>query len=220
MAQSIVLGPAFFGAACCDADETPVQVDAAAWGSLCAALHSGSDELCDPYFVNNTGIRIWDARTGIVLALQRGQMCVAKLTGPIKVPAFLLFFIIFPILTFVIVLGLGPLTYLLEGILFGLLRIPAALCCGVPDDAPLPGIGAEARNAAHLAGRVALIDNFAKAHGLVISYEHIEYIGWKPAVARQSKAAWIQSTAPVLRVRRVRLDGPPAGLLRAYSSMV
>ena len=192
-------------------------MDAAAWRALCEALRADCDSLSDPFLVNNCGLRIYDVRHGVTLALTRTQWRVARLTGPIIVPAYL-FAAVFSFVCYMLLILSLP-TFLLEALLFALLRLPAALCCGAPwTDAPLPGIGAEARNAAHLARRTAVIDDFAREHALVISYEIVEYTGWNPGSSGVhgsggQKATWFQKRRPALQVRRAVPGGPPAGLL-------
>ena len=192
-------------------------MDAAAWRALYDALRTGCDSLCDPFFVNNCGLRIYDVRHALTLLMMRMQWRVARLTGPIVVPAFLLVAVFSFFCYMLLILSLP--TYLLEAVLFALLRLPAALCCCAPwTGAPLPGIGAEARNAAHIASRTAVIDDFAKAHSLVIAHESVAYTAWKPGSTGThgggEKSTWIHKVTPALRVRRAVPDGPPPGLLR------
>ena len=198
-------------------------MDAAAWRALYDALRDGCDSLCDPFLVNNCGLRIYDVRHGLTLLLTTTQWRVARLTGPIILPAYL-FTAVFSFLCYMLLILSLP-TFLLEAVLFALLRLPAALCCGAPwTDAPLPGIGADARNAAHIASRTAVIDDFAKAHNLVIAYESVAYTTWKPGSAGVrgtpgEKAMWIHMVRPALRVRLAVPNGPAPGLLHGNSAV-
>ena len=151
-------------------------------------------------------------RRALARTFLRLQSRLNRLSFPLIVPAFIL---VLPLMYAFLILNMLFLpTYLLEAVLFGLLRLPAALCCGAPwTGAPLPHIGAEARNAAHVARRTAVLDGFAKTYGLVIAHESVEHTVWIQGGKNQA-SKWSHKTSPVLRVRRAVGGGPHAGLLR------
>ena len=194
------------------------QVDAAAWRALCAALFSGCDALSDKLFVDGCGLRLYDVRRGAAYALGRLFWRVRRLSTPQKCAVYPLLFVCVAI-PCVPSMYLAMLTMLLELLLFILL---AMLFCSSPfGGQPLPGVGAEARNAAHIARRTAVLDDFAKAHNLVITYECVHFIGWgDPAAPPKQRKTWCARRQPALRVRKATPDGPPAGLLLGDSAKV
>jgi hypothetical protein len=194
---------------------TDAQVDAAAWRAFCAALRSDCDALAEGCLLVHCGVRVFDVRSGTIYAIERAGRTFRKLHVLLKVLVFPFFFPL--MLLYGFVYYLYYVTTVLEALLFVPLRLLAQLCCGVPfslssSGAPLLHIGAEARNAAHVARRTALIDGFAKAHSLVISYECAEYTGWRGGSRSDNKFATMRE--PALRVRLATPDGPPAGLLQ------
>jgi hypothetical protein len=158
--------------------------------------------------------RVFDARYALVRAYNRAVERLQRLSAPrlclaapLAVPLLFLPFAIF-------VLAFMLPTLLLEAALFALL---ALLTCRVPcAGAPLPGSGAAARNAAHAARRAALLDGFAKQHGLVLSYERVAYPAWFQGSNKGPASKWYTQRGAALRVRLATGggDGPPAGLLQ------
>lgn len=151
----------------------------------------------------NCGVRVRDVRVVASLAFQRMQLAYLKkscglkiLLAPfyvIAVYAFMIFFVAFAL----------P-TLLFEALTFLPMRLCGQLCCGVPccplHAGPLRGFGAAARNEAHVARRSALLDSFAKAHGLVLSYECVDYAGWQQG-DKNSPSLWVRRRSAALRVR-------------------
>ena len=188
-------------------------MDTAAWRTLYDELWKDWDGKYDLLLLSNCGLRIYDVRTALPRARERLRLRLGRLSWLLFVPAYV-FCLPFVSVNLVLTFLSFP-AYVLELALFGLLRLPTAPCCGASCNAPLPHIGAEARNAAHVARRTAVLDGFAKTHGLVISYESVEHTTWNTTINSDGTAysRWERQTSPVLRLRRAVGGGPPAGLL-------
>ena len=187
-------------------------MDAAAWLALFHGLRSGCDTLSDPFLVGSLGVRIFDVRRAVTAAVER-ELAKLHFIDPSRRCGPGLFSLLFVLLPFC-VLGVASIpTFSLEAVLFILMGL---LCFRSPlSAAPLPCVGAEARNVAHVAARVAVLDGFAKAHGLVITYECVRYTTWGTTAGNNKKQyAWRSQRAPALRVRKATGGGPPAGLLQ------
>ena len=195
-----------------------VQVDAAAWQALFVALRSGCDTRSDPYFLGSLGVRIFDVRCAVTEAVMR-NFAKLQFIDPKNRFGPGMSYLVFMLLPFVVLTVVSIPTFALEAILFILMGL---LCLRSPlSAAPLPCAGAEARTAAHVAARVAVLDGFAKAHDLVISYECVRYttLGNKSGNSNRKQYNWVAGRAPALRVRKATAAGLPAGLLQGEAAM-
>ncbi len=183
------------------------EADATAWRGLCAALRSGSDAFHDGWLLTLCGVRVYDVRTGLSYAVSRMGY------GFRKMHHVALKCLLFPLLVVLVPLWL-LLQYasLVTRILQLLPMLPCLIAGQEACKLPLACLGTEARNAAHASRRAALLDDFAQAHGLVMSYECVRYTYYQGG--SKSNNAWRSERLPALRVRLATPDGPPAGLLQ------